>query len=104
MKTNEKTVAATLESQNDGTHVLVGSLTFETAAKAVDLSPLKSGDRNCTVDLSGVGAIDSAGLAVLIEWLAQAARFDCDLRFSHVPNRLGQLAEIAGVGKHFENN
>lgn len=102
--THAKSDPAVLETRADGVHALTGSLTFETAATAVELSPLKSGDRDCTVDLSGVGAIDSAGLAVLVEWLAQAARINCDLRFSDVPGRLGQLAEIAGVGKHFAKN
>lgn len=102
---NEASVSpATIESRADGSHALAGSLTFDTAASAVGLMPVKPGDRDCSIDLSAVGPIDSAGLAVLIEWLAESARLGCRLQFSHVPQRLGQLAEIAGVGKHFEKN
>jgi len=77
-----------------------GPMTFATAAALVDQAPFDQGDSRCTVDLANVSVIDSAGLAVIIEWLALARRVDCSLRFSGASPRLQQLAELAGVDGH----
>jgi len=79
-----------------------GALTFVTARRAYDagLRALrKNGAPNARllIDLSGVTESDSAGLAVLIEWLAVGTRAGRDVRFANLPEGIRAVAEIGGV-------
>ncbi len=49
------------------------------------------------VDCSGVTAADSAGLAVLLEWLAGASVAGHSLKFVGVPETLRAIARISEV-------
>ncbi|RYZ59182.1 MAG: STAS domain-containing protein, partial [Proteobacteria bacterium] len=48
-------------------------------------------------DLGGVDAVDSAGLALLIGWLADAKRTGGTLRYTGIPDRLLAIARISEV-------
>jgi phospholipid transport system transporter-binding protein len=75
-----------------------GDLDFGTAAAALQagLALLPRGGK-CTVDLSGVTSADSAGLAVLVEWLAVAAERGGSLAFESVPVQLRAIARISDL-------
>lgn len=75
-----------------------GELDFETAAAALQagLALLPRGGR-CTIDLAGVTSADSAGLAVLVEWLAAAAERGGSLAFEAVPAQLRAIARISDL-------
>ena len=49
------------------------------------------------IDLAGVTASDSAGLALLIEWLSVAKCENKVLRYENVPSQLQQLARLSEV-------
>ncbi len=49
------------------------------------------------LDLQDVKHTDSAGLALLIEWLNEAKRADKSLKFQHLPSQLLTLATVGGV-------
>ncbi len=49
------------------------------------------------IDLRDVSDVDSAGLAVLIEWLAQARARGTRLEFTNLPPALRSLAKLSGV-------
>jgi phospholipid transport system transporter-binding protein len=49
------------------------------------------------VDCSGVNESDSAGLAVLIEWLATATRVGRKMQFANLPEGIKAAAEISNV-------
>jgi phospholipid transport system transporter-binding protein len=49
------------------------------------------------VDLGGVGESDSAGLALLIEWLRLARQGEKTIRFANVPAQIEALARISEV-------
>jgi len=51
------------------------------------------------VDLSGITDADSAGLAVLIEWVRTARQSGRRIEFSGLPPRLAELARIGGVAE-----
>ena len=75
-----------------------GPLVFATARRALaaGISALAtSRGTPIEVDLSGVEASDSAGLAVLIEWLAWARRSGRSLHFAGVPDSLHTIARIS---------
>jgi phospholipid transport system transporter-binding protein len=91
--------------QADGTGRLRarGPLTFETAAAALELGEgALRGLTACRMDLSGVSEGDSAGLAVLVEWLADAARRGGTLVYESVPAQILAVARISGLEGMFE--
>ncbi len=49
------------------------------------------------IDFAGVSAADSAGLALLIEWLSGARGADRKLRYVNLPQQLQQLARLSEV-------
>ena len=87
-----------LQINSNGSHALSGSLSFDTVATIYGQNgdaPLEG-----TVDLSGVTSVDSAGLALLLEWKASALARDSKLNFVNAPSdlrRLAVLSEAAGL-------
>lgn len=75
-----------------------GELDFATAAEALraGLALLPKGGR-ITIDLAGVSAADSAGLAVLVEWLAASTEQGGSLVFEAVPAQLRAIARISDL-------
>lgn len=75
-----------------------GELSFATAGQALrdGLALLPSAGR-CTIDLAGITAADSAGLAVLIEWLSVANERGSALAFEAVPAQLRAIARISDL-------
>lgn len=50
-----------------------------------------------TINLAGVTTMDSAGVALLIEWIRLGRRQHCTIRFLHIPDRVLPLAKLFGV-------
>lgn len=81
-----------------------GPLTFATAARvyaagreSVQAAAANSGGMPVAVDLAGVGAFDSAALALMLDWVREAAQGGARLRFVHLPENLLTLASLYGV-------
>jgi len=84
----------------DGRAQVRGSLTFATArqARIEGLEKFQQcGARACEVDCSGIAKSDSAGLSVLLDWLALARRNGRSLRYLELPEGLIALARISEV-------
>lgn len=60
-------------------------------------SSLFAGQDAIELDLAGVRRADSAGLALLVEWLAQAKRLGRKLDFLHVPDQILRMAKVGGL-------
>ena len=58
---------------------------------------LLQGEQEQSVDLSGVSRIDSAGVALLLEWAREAKRRGLSIRFANVPEQVLAIAGICGV-------
>jgi phospholipid transport system transporter-binding protein len=91
----------TVDDAADSRVVLRGSLTFASAAAGYAaglrrIAALAAGDR-CDFDCSALGEADSAGLAVLIEWKAEAHRRGAELGYSNLPESIARLARISDV-------
>jgi phospholipid transport system transporter-binding protein len=90
--------SAELEVQEGDRSRVTGVLHF-TSVTAL----LKSGSeaigngRAAVIDLSGVSDSDSAGLALLIEWLSVAKAGNRSLRYENIPAQLHQLARLSDV-------
>jgi phospholipid transport system transporter-binding protein len=74
-------------------------LRFTTVAALRDrgLELIAAAAPEITIDLSGVPSADSAGLALLVDWLAQARARAKQLRYVEPPAALRSLAQLSDV-------
>jgi phospholipid transport system transporter-binding protein len=81
-----------------------GPLTFATAraARELGLDSLASGSGALELDCGGITAADSAGLAVLVDWLGRARQAGRALRYLHLPAGLSTLARISDLEELLE--
>jgi phospholipid transport system transporter-binding protein len=87
-----------LEELGDGHFTLTGEMSFDTAERILQLSekPFEKHTR-LEVDLSGVTMSDSAGLALLLEWITWANHTVREIRYSGVPERILAIAKTTEV-------
>jgi phospholipid transport system transporter-binding protein len=89
---------ARFEVSDGGRARVTGTLHFATVSGLLGAGiEALGGGRAAVIDLSGVTASDSAGLALLIEWVSAAKGANRPLRFEHVPSQLLQLARLSEV-------
>ncbi len=76
----------------------MGSLVFTTVSALLPAGSeaIHRGQAH-VIDLSGVTAGDSSGLALLIEWLSVAKDARRTLRYDNVPSQLQQLARLSEI-------
>lgn len=80
------------------TQTVAGALTFETVPGLFqNSSSWFAGAGDLTIDLAQVERIDSAGLALLIEWLRHARVANRTLRFANIPAQVQTLIRINGL-------
>ncbi|CAN5318768.1 hypothetical protein BH24PSE2_BH24PSE2_00620 [soil metagenome] len=86
------------ESLGGGGFAIHGDLTFETVTEALEMSrELFEDHSRIEIDLSGVTESDSAGLALLLEWINWAKHYVREVRFHDIPRPLRAIAEISEV-------
>jgi phospholipid transport system transporter-binding protein len=77
---------------------VIGSLLFTTVIALLPVGvEAIAGGHATVVDLKGVVASDSSGLALLIEWLSAAKNANRTLRYENVPVQVQQLARLSEV-------
>ncbi len=83
----------------DGIYRLEAPLTFATvpALRAPGLARIDATAGELQFDLQRVSAADSAGLALLIDWLAEAKAHQRTLRYGQPPAALLVLAKLSDV-------
>jgi phospholipid transport system transporter-binding protein len=87
-----------MESLGAGRYAVSGALTLPTAASALLQGERLFGDQpRIDIDLSGVDAADSAGLAVLLEWVRTSLQRRRRLVFHGLPTALAAIAAISEV-------
>ena len=93
-------VPGDLAATGPGRFVLSGDVGFADAARL-----LAAGDaafaalQRVDVDLAGVTRVDSAGLALLLEWSLAARDADRVLRYLNIPPAVASLAGISDVAE-----
>ncbi len=87
-----------LEDLGDGHFALSGEMSFETVDRILQFSerPFEKHTR-LEVDLSGVTMTDSAGLALLLEWVTWANHTVREIRYSGMPERILAIAKTTEV-------
>lgn len=90
---------AKLEVQDGGSYRVSGVLDAVTAPRLLRESAerFRAADDELQIDLGGVQESDSAGLALLLEWLRVAKQRNQRVRFANVPAQLLALARISEV-------
>jgi phospholipid transport system transporter-binding protein len=90
-------MALSLTVKSDEWVILSGDLTFATInKKATQLIDFKKINHELVIDLAGIKKSDSAGLALLIEWLKISQKSLAQLRFKNIPTQLITLAKLSG--------
>jgi len=87
-----------LEDLGDGKFAVRSDLTFESATRLLSQSKqLFSDHARICVDMSGVRQSDSAGLALLLEWVSWARHYEREIVYENIPAQLLSIAEISEV-------
>ena len=78
--------------------MISGELSFSTVSGALSESSLLfNGESEMIVDLKDVTHVDSAGIALLIEWLGMANHQTKKLEYRNVPEQMLAIAKISGL-------
>jgi phospholipid transport system transporter-binding protein len=94
------TAGVEFELVKPGHFSVKGRLQFDTVGHALAASEsLFEKHKDIEIDLSGVEATDSAGLALLVELAGWAHREHRKLAYRHVPEQVMALARISEVDK-----
>jgi len=83
-----------------GNYILKGNLIFNTINKSVlNTLDFTQAPSSITIDLQQVGKIDSAGLALLIEWIKFAQAHQKKLYFDNIPAQLTALTKLSYISE-----
>ncbi len=91
---------ATIESPSGGEIKVSGDLTFSSVtpllAESVEYFEPQSA---LLIDLAAVTHADSAGVALLLEWMQMAKRQNLKLSFSHIPAQMWTIIDVSGLAQ-----
>lgn len=78
---------------------LEGELSLHTAPDLLQtmLGQFPAVGSEAHIDLKGVTRSDSAGLALLVEWLRLAEKRSVTLRFHNLPDQLREIARVSDL-------
>jgi len=87
----------------DANHASVsGELTFSTTPALLERSAsIASASGTLIADLQGITRADSAGLALLVEWLRLARAAGRDIQYVNPPEQLVRLVHVSGLEQIF---
>ncbi|MCH6548932.1 MAG: STAS domain-containing protein [Gammaproteobacteria bacterium] len=87
-----------LQDHGGGRFSLSGRMTFDTAGQILRESEIPFEEHTrIEVDLSGVDETDSAGLALLLEWITWANHTVREIRFTDMPEKISAIARTTEV-------
>jgi phospholipid transport system transporter-binding protein len=92
--------AVSIVNDGPGRFIVDGDLTFSALdKKTVSSFAFLTTGKQITLDLGRVGNADSAGLALMLEWIKHARSKRVQLRFRNIPEQLLNLAKLSGLDK-----
>ena len=87
-----------LQEDSDGRVSVTGVLSFGSVNQALKIMQPLLEDRNAIlVDLSAVERADSAGLALLVEWVSRAKQNGIELTYCDIPQQMLAIARVSGL-------
>ena len=92
---------ASIVVQDEGCYFVEGELIFDTVVQLSDKAKgFFSGATGAVViDLSGVTRTDSAGLALVVDWMRNARSAGLTVSFRQVPEQLLAIARVSRFDK-----
>jgi phospholipid transport system transporter-binding protein len=91
---------ARIIARGESRYAVEGVLDFDSVASLVaEGDRMLSGSGPIDIDLGAIRESNSAGLALLLEWLDMARRRRRDVRLHHLPESLMRLAALANVSE-----
>ncbi len=97
----------TLTKQSNDTFLVTGDLTFFSIDKKMTGSfEFLNSAAKLQVDLAGVVLADSAGLALIIEWIKYSKLYNTQLKFNNMPQQILTIALLSdfNLEHYIENN
>lgn len=90
--------AAVLEASGDDRYAVRGPLRFDSvpALWRTTRDIFREG-ATVTVDFGAVGDVDSAGLALLVEWMRDARARGARVRYENLPAQMQAMARVSGL-------
>lgn len=89
-----------IDDLGDGRFALIGDMNFDTAEAILRASEdLFEDHTQIEIDFSKVEDNDSAGLALLLEWVTWANHTVREIRFQNLPERIMAIAKTTEVEK-----
>lgn len=87
-----------IEIREDGVCYVSGDMDMRTVPELLRSSAgLFNGRTDIVVDMSGVRRADSAGVALLVEWLRQAREREAALTLRNVPAQMWAIIKISDL-------
>jgi phospholipid transport system transporter-binding protein len=98
MLANPETADFDITDKGDGRFSLTGKMTFQSAGQLLrDSERLFEEHTQIEMDLGGVTDTDSAGLALMLEWITWANHTVREIRFVNVPEKIDAIAKTTEV-------
>ena len=89
-----------IRAKGNNAYELLGSLNFETVSSLrLEGLRLLDGQGEVVFDLGAVERSDSAGVALLLEWVREAQRRGAGIRFQNMPPQMLAIARTSGLDK-----
>lgn len=88
-----------IQPQNDNTYLIAGELNMQTVPELLEEveEVLSRTQGEVCFDLQKVDRSDSAGLALLVEWMQYARQREQHLTFKNLPQQLYDIAKVSGL-------
>jgi len=92
-------VSLQLDTENPETWKVSGEMTFASVPAIQDQSPELFSSPPRSLDLAGVERIDSAGIALVMEWARRAKVAGVAMRLVNVPPGMTSLSKTTGLDR-----
>jgi phospholipid transport system transporter-binding protein len=91
------------KTRDNGVFEVNGQVTFQSVPQFLALTDkwLHADTGKITIDMHGVTLADSAGLALLIEWLQLARSAKREIVFANMPDQMRDLIHVNGLTQVF---
>ena len=87
-----------LQETSEGKVSVLGTLSFDSVNEALAaMQPLIDSRPSLLIDLSAVERADSAGLALLVEWVSRAEQRGSQLSYCDIPQQMLAIARVSGL-------
>jgi phospholipid transport system transporter-binding protein len=95
-----------ITARDNGVFEVTGQVTFQSVPQFLALTDkwLHADTGKITIDMHGVTLADSAGLALLIEWLQLARSAKREIVFANMPDQMRDLIRVNGLTQVFGIN